>query len=250
MLPVWLQRISSGSSHISTFLQRSYDQIIHDVCINNLPVIFAIDRAGITGRDGKTHQGIFDLSYLSHIPNLVVMAPKNKWELEEMLEFALSYEGPVAIRYPKGEAYTGLMENREPIRLGKSEIIDKAGDIAILAVGSMVKTAVMVKNRLNDYNIKVTLVNTRFVSPMDCEILEELSENHNVFITMEENVRIGGYGQQVSDFLCRNNKQDIRHINISLPDKFIEHGGVSELFERLDFDAESITRKILDELQF
>ncbi|CUH93269.1 1-deoxy-D-xylulose-5-phosphate synthase [Herbinix luporum] len=234
----------------STFLQRSYDQIIHDVCINNLPVIFAIDRAGITGRDGKTHQGIFDLSYLSHIPNLVVMAPKNKWELEEMLEFALSYEGPVAIRYPKGEAYTGLMENREPIRLGKSEIIDKAGDIAILAVGSMVKTAVMVKNRLNDYNIKVTLVNTRFVSPMDCEILEELSENHNVFITMEENVRIGGYGQQVSDFLCRNNKQDIRHINISLPDKFIEHGGVSELFERLDFDAESITRKILDELQF
>lgn len=233
----------------STFLQRSYDQIIHDVCINKLPVVFAIDRAGVTGRDGKTHQGIFDLSYLGHIPNLVLMAPKNKWELEDMLEFAISYDGPVAIRYPKGEAYTGLENNREPVELGKSEIIHKAGGIAILAVGSMVKTAVTVMENLKEHNIDATLVNVRFVSPMDFETLEELSKDHNVFITMEENVRVGGYGQQVSDFLCTYNKQGIRHINMALPDKFIEHGGVDELLRRLGHDPESIAKRILDELE-
>lgn len=233
----------------STFLQRSYDQIIHDVCINKLPVVFAIDRAGITGRDGKTHQGIFDLSYLSHIPNLVVMAPKNRWELEEMLDFALSYDGPVAIRYPKGEAYSGLYNKQEPIRLGKSEIIYKANKIAILAVGSMVKTAVTVIENLKEHNIDATLVNVRFVSPIDCEMLEELSENHNIFITVEENVRTGGFGQQVSDYLCSYNKEGIKHINISLPDRFIEHGGVDELLERLGHNPAGITKKILDELQ-
>lgn len=232
----------------STFLQRSYDQIIHDVCINKLPIVFAIDRAGISGRDGETHQGIFDLSFLSHIPNLVVMAPKNKWELEKMLEFALSYNGPLAIRYPKGKAYQGLMEYQEAIRLGKSEVIHKAKNIAILAVGSMVKTAVAVMDRLKENNIEATLVNVRFVSPIDCELIEELSLNHNIFITMEDNVRSGGFGQLVSDYICRYNKQGIRHINFSIPDRFIEQGGVDELFEKLDLDPESITKKILDEL--
>lgn len=233
----------------STFLQRAYDQIIHDVCINKLPVVFAVDRAGITGRDGKTHQGTFDLSFLTHIPNLVVMAPKNKWELEEMLGFALTYDGPVAIRYPKGEAYQELREYQAPIIYGKSEIIHKAGNIAILAVGSMVKTAVKVREMLKDHDIDTTLVNVRFVSPIDCEMLDEVLGEHNTLITIEENVRTGGFGQQVSDYICKYNKQGVRHINFSVPDEFIEHGGVDELLERLGLDAYSIARRILDELQ-
>lgn len=232
----------------STFLQRAYDQIIHDVCINKLPVVFAIDRAGLNGRDGKTHQGTFDLSFLSHIPNMVVLAPKNKWELDMMMHFALSYDGPVAIRYPKGEAYCGLIENKEPIILPKSEIIHKAKDIAILAVGSMVETAVSVTEMLKAQGIEATLVNVRFVSPIDIELLNCLSKNHGVFITMEENVRTGGYGQQVSDYLCTNNKQGIRHINFSIPDYFIEQGGVGELYKKLELDAQSITERILKDL--
>lgn len=229
----------------STFLQRSYDQIIHDVCINNLPVVFAIDRAGLNGRDGKTHQGTFDLSFLSHIPNMVVMAPKNKPELEEMLKFALSYDGPVAIRFPKGEAYQGLLEHQAPVIYGKSELIHKAENIAILAVGSMVKTAESVARMLNNKNIDTTLVNVRFVSPIDNEMLDELSKDHSIFVTMEENVRTGGYGQQVSDYLCRYNKQGIKHINFSIPNCFIEQGGVDELYRILELDAESITSKII-----
>lgn len=236
----------------SSFLQRAYDQIIHDVCINKLPVVFAIDRAGICGKDGETHQGIFDLSFLSHIPNLVVMAPKNKWELEDMLKFALVHDGPVAIRYPKGEAYQGLAEYREPVILGKSEIINKAaknsGNMAILAVGNMVKTAVSVSEKLKEHNIDSTLVNVRFVSPVDYYMLEELSKDHNIFITMEDNVRTGGFGQQVSDYICRYNKQNIRQINISIPDMFIEHGDVTELYKKYGLDADSIAEKIMKEL--
>jgi len=232
----------------STFLQRSYDQIIHDVCINKLPVVFAIDRAGISGRDGETHQGIFDLSFLSHIPNLVVMAPKNKWELEDMLEFALSYDGPVAIRYPKGEAYQGFAQHREPVRLGKSEILCKGKNTAILAVGNMVKTAASVCERLNEHHINATLVNVRFVSPIDFELLNELSADHRMFITMEDNIRTGGFGQLVSDYICRYNKQNIRHLNFSVPDTFIEQGDADELYLKYGLDADSITGKILAEL--
>jgi 1-deoxy-D-xylulose-5-phosphate synthase len=216
-------------------------------------VVFAIDRAGITGRDGKTHQGIFDLSFLSHIPNMVVMAPKNKWELDAMLEYALTYDGPVAIRYPKGDAYSGLMENKEPIVYGKSEIVHeaiahRAKKIAILAVGSMVKTAVSVTELLKEQEVDVTLVNVRFVSPVDNEMLKKLSKNHSIFITMEDNVRTGGYGQQVSDYICDNNSQNIKHINFSIPNDFVEQGGVDELYEKLELDAKSITRRILKEL--
>jgi 1-deoxy-D-xylulose-5-phosphate synthase len=232
----------------STFLQRAYDQIIHDVCINNLPVIFAIDRAGISGRDGKTHQGTFDLSFLSHIPNLTVIAPKNRYELEEMLGYAISCEGPVAIRYPKGEAYLGFAEYQEPLIQGKSEILQEGSEIAILAVGSMVKTGQEVIEALAIQGKKATLINVRFVSPIDKEILEQLSVNHRVYITLEENVRSGGYGQKVSDYLCEANKQNIKLINISVPDLFIEHGGVTELQKKLGLDAESIIVRINEEL--
>ncbi|MDF2943387.1 MAG: dxs [Herbinix sp.] len=232
----------------STFLQRAYDQIIHDVCINNLPVVFAIDRAGISGRDGKTHQGTFDLSFLSHIPNLTVLAPKNCYELEQMLGYAISYNGPVAIRYPKGDAYLGFSEHQAPIELGKSELLQKGSDIAILAVGSMVKTGQEVIEALEKEGKKATLVNVRFVSPIDKEVLEQLSINHRLFITMEENVKSGGYGQKVADYLCDSKKQNIRLINISVPDLFIEHGGVGELQQKFGIDAESIVARIKTEL--
>ncbi len=229
----------------STFLQRAYDQIILDVCINQLPVIFAIDRAGITGRDGKTHQGTFDLSFLSHIPNLVVMAPKNSFEFEEMLRYGVAYNGPVAIRYPKGDAYTGLKEYQAPVELGRSELLWEGRELAILAVGSMVKTGVEVVELLKARGRNATLVNVRFVSPMDTQILEHLSDKHRVFVTLEENVKSGGYGQKVADYLCEKRKQEIRLINISVPDQFIEHGGVSELHKRFGLDAQSIVDKIL-----
>jgi 1-deoxy-D-xylulose-5-phosphate synthase len=230
----------------STFLQRAYDQIIHDVCINNLPVVFAIDRAGITGRDGKTHQGTFDLSFLSHIPNLVVMAPKNRYELEEMLRYSISYDGPVAIRYPKGDAYEGLQEYTTPIEHGRSELIEEASDLAILAVGSMVKTGVEVLELLKQRGRNATLVNVRFVAPMDTELIDRLAESHKQFVTLEENVKSGGYGQKVADYLCENRKQDINLINISVPDQFIEHGGVNELHKRFGLDAQSIVERILN----
>jgi 1-deoxy-D-xylulose-5-phosphate synthase len=232
----------------STFLQRAYDQILHDVCINNLPVVFAIDRAGISGRDGKTHQGIFDLSYLSHIPNLLVLAPKNRYELEEMMAYCFSHNGPSAIRFPKGDAYMGLADYQAPIEYGKSEIITEGSKVAILAVGSMVKTGQEILEGLVDQQINATLVNVRFISPIDEEVLDKLSEDHSLFVTIEENVKSGGYGQKVSDYLCANRKQKVRHLNISVPDRFIEHGGVMELQEKLGLDAESILKRIESEI--
>ncbi len=232
----------------STFLQRAYDQIIHDVCMNSLPVVFIIDRAGISGRDGETHQGIFDLSFLSHIPNLVVMAPKNGSELVEMLAFAVSYPGPVAIRFPKGDAYSGLKEYQAPIEVGRDEILRDGEEIAILAVGSMVKAGVEVVEKLAAYGKKATLVNCRFISPVDTKMLETLTHRHSFFVTMEENVRSGGYGQKVADFLCEHKKDKIRLINISVPDRYVEHGSVSELHQRLGLDSESIYQRIMDEV--
>ncbi len=232
----------------STFLQRAYDQIIHDVCINGLPVVFAIDRAGISGRDGKTHQGTFDLSFLSHIPNLLVMAPKNKYELEEMLRYAVDYNGPVAIRYPKGDAYTGLADHQAPIEYGKAEKLMEGTDVAILAVGSMVKTGVEVVEVLAAQGITPTLINARFVSPIDKEILEELFEKHKLIVTLEENVKSGGYGQKVADYLCERDVRNVKFLNISVPDQFIEHGGVNELHQRFGLDPQSIVNRIIEML--
>ena len=231
----------------STFLQRAYDQIIHDVCINNLPVVFAIDRAGISGRDGKTHQGTFDLSFLSHIPNLTVMAPKNRFELEEMLRFALSINGPVAIRYPKGEAYLEYEEQQAPLVVGQSETLEEGSQIAILAVGSMVKTGQELTKLFAAEGIRVTLVNVRFVSPIDKGILDQLSNTHKIYVTLEENVKNGGYGQKVADYLLEAKYQDIRLLNIAVPDVFIEHGGVPELQKRFGIDTESIFTKMKEE---
>ncbi len=232
----------------STFLQRAYDQILHDVCINKLPVVFAIDRAGISGRDGKTHQGTFDLSFLTHIPNLTVMAPKNSLELEEMLSFALAYPGPVAIRYPKGEAYLGLSDHKAALEPGRAELLKEGTDIAIFAVGSMVRTGQEVVEALEQEGRKVSFVNVRFLSPIDKEILEQLSAKHKLFVTLEENVKDGGYGQKVADYLLETKKQQIRLLNIALPVEFIEQGGVAELQKKFGLDAQSILNRIKAEL--
>lgn len=230
----------------SSFLQRAYDQIIHDVCIQNLPVIFAIDRAGIVGSDGETHQGIFDLSYLSSIPNMTVMAPKNKWELSDMLKFAVTYNGPIAIRYPRGLAYDGLSEYRKPINYGQSEIIYEECGIALLAVGSMVKTAEIVKKKLEEEHGKhVTLVNARFVKPIDEEMIAHLAKQHELIVSMEENVACGGYGEHVREYVS-DNKLDADVLICALPDSFVEHGGVDALAKKYGIDADSIVERILE----
>ncbi len=228
----------------SSFLQRAYDQILHDVCIQNLHVVFAIDRAGLVGSDGETHQGIFDLSYLSSIPGMTVMAPKNKWELSDMLKFAVNYHGPMALRYPRGEAYDGLSDFRAPVEWGKSELLYEEADMALLAVGSMVKTGEQVREILKGAGYNCTLVNGRFVKPIDEEILEELAENHRLIVTIEENVRSGGYGEKVLDYV-NSRKLPLQVINIAIPDEYVEHGNVDLLYREVGLDVETIAKQVI-----
>ena len=229
----------------SSFLQRAYDQVLHDVCIQNLPVVFAIDRAGLVGSDGETHQGIFDLSYLSSIPNMHIMAPKNKWELSDMLKYAVEFDGPIALRYPRGEAYDGLKEYRRPIEYGKSEVIYEEEDIALLAVGNMVKIAEQVRKNLKEIGYSCTLVNARFVKPIDTEVLDMLSADHKLLVTMEENVRSGGYGEKVMDYVVEQ-ELPVKLLNISLPDEYVEHGNVALLYEEVGIDAQNVTKRIIE----
>ena len=228
----------------SSFLQRAYDQIIHDVCIQNLHVVFAIDRAGLVGSDGETHQGIFDLSFLSSVPNLCVMAPKNKQELYAMLKFALKYEGPIAIRYPRGTAYEGLEGFREKIVYGKAEMLYKEQDIALLAVGSMVQVAEQVREALKEKGLNCTLVNVRFVKEFDKEMIQSLAADHKLLVTLEENVTTGGFGERVVDFVT-SNQIDIAVEKIALPDMYVEHGNVNILYRDAKIDAESVIERVL-----
>ena len=228
----------------SSFLQRAYDQVLHDVCIQNLPVVFAIDRAGVVGSDGETHQGIFDLSFLSSIPNMHIMAPKNKWELSDMMKYAVSFDGPIALRYPRGEAYDGLEEFRAPIEYGKAEMLIEESGIALVAVGSMVKTAVAVRDMLKNDGNSCTLVNARFVKPIDEEMLTKLSVNHKLIVTLEENVLSGGFGEKVRDFIDREGS-DVLVETVAIPDDYVEHGNVELLKAEIGIDAKSIYRRIV-----
>ena len=227
----------------SSFLQRSYDQILHDVCIQDLPVVFAIDRAGLVGGDGETHQGIFDLSYLNSIPNMSIFAPKNKYELADILKYSVHYDGPLAIRYPRGEAYDGLKEFRQPIVYGKSEIIYKEKDIALLAAGSMVKVAEEVRKQLKEKGYRVSLVNARFVKPLDEACIEELCQTHSLIVTLEENVLNGGFGEIVTRFINGLDYQG-KILNIGVPNFYLEHGAVELLRKECGLDAESIVKKV------
>ena len=240
--------LAAGGMHpfvavYSSFLQRAYDQIIHDVCIQNLPVVFCVDRAGLVGADGETHQGIFDLSYLSMIPNMTVCAPKNKYELYDMLYFAYQYHGPIAIRYPRGSAYEGFKNMRPLIEYGKSELTFEGEKIALVAVGSMVQTAVQVREKLLDKGINATVVNARFVCPLDTECLDRLSRDHQWIVTMEENVLKGGFGEACGDYLLAKH-EDVRLIHVGVPDVYVEHGGVDQLKKTLHMDADSIVERI------
>lgn len=230
----------------SSFLQRAYDQILHDVCLQGLHVVFAIDRAGIVGSDGETHQGIFDISYLMTIPNIVLMAPKNKWELADMLRFAFAYDGPVAIRYPRGTAYDEMKEFRAPVELGKSEILYDETEIALLAYGSMMPVAQAVREELKDRHYQCSLINARFAKPLDEQLLLSLAEDHKLLVTLEENVITGGFGQQVTQYLT-DTGQSIRVLQIAIPDQFVEQGSVATLHREVGLDAASIVKRILVE---
>lgn len=231
----------------SSFLQRAYDQILHDVCAQNLPVVFAVDRAGLVGKDGATHQGIFDLSYLTSIPNLTVMAPKNKWELSDMLKYAIAADEPVAIRYPRGEACDLWKEKRAPIEKGVAEVLTEGSRVALFAIGSMVETAWEVREQLAGRNIQATVVNARFASPVDRTCLRRLAKAHDLLVVMEENVASGGLGEHVAAVLQTEGLR-VHFLDISIPDCFVEHGDVKELKKSLGMDADSVTAEILAKL--
>ncbi len=232
----------------SSFLQRGYDQIVHDVCIMRLPVVFAVDRAGLVGSDGETHQGIFDYSYLGSIPNMTVMAPKNANELRDMLAFALELGQPVAIRYPRGTAYQELSDFRAPIALGRGEMLYEGHEIAMVAAGSMVSTAVHIREKERARGRDFTLANARFVKPVDTELLDDLVEKgHRAIVTLEENVRRGGFGETVLDYMQRQHPE-VRVVIISLPDNYVEHGDVTKLRAGLRIDSDSIIQRLEEEL--
>ena len=232
----------------STFLQRAYDQIVEDVCLQQLPVVFAVDRAGLVGADGETHQGIFDLSYFSSVPGMTVMAPKNGQELRDMLRFALKLGRPAAIRYPRGAAFNGLGEFRAPMEIGKAERLYEEGGILLLAVGSMVKTALKVREMLAAQGMKCSIVNARFVQPMDTELLREAVGEYSLIVTMEENVHSGGFGEHVAAWYAEQDI-DAELLQIAIPDAFVPHGSPAQLCQLTGIDAESIVTKILKRTQ-
>ncbi len=232
----------------SSFLQRAYDQILEDVCLQNLHVIFAIDRAGLVGADGSTHQGIFDVSFLTSMPNMTVMAPKNKWELSDMMKYAVAeHKGPIAIRYPRGEAYCGLKEHREPIVLGKAEEIQAGSKVMLFALGSMVKKAEEVAAMLKEHGIEAGICNARFAKPLDKEYILKLKNQYDMIVTLEENVVTGGFGEQVQAFLADNHYEG-KVLKIAVPDEFVRHGSVTLLFKELQMDSDSITERIIKAL--
>ena len=233
----------------SSFLQRAVDQILHDVCMQKLHVVFAIDRAGLVGADGETHQGCFDFSYLSMIPNLTVMAPKNDWELQEMLRAAVrDFDDPCAIRYPKGTAYTGLSEFHQPVQIGKSEVLYEGREVAILAVGSMVSTCKEVYDMLKCRGIEPTFVNARFIKPLDTELLDTLAKTHSLFVTVEENVKNGGFGEHVSAYMeaCQ---PDVRVMNLAIWDRFVEQGKIESLRVKIGLSSVEIAETITAALE-
>ena len=225
----------------STFLQRAYDQILHDVCIEKLPVVFAIDRGGIVGEDGPTHHGLFDLSYLSSIPNMVVMAPKDENELRRMLVTAIDMDGPAAIRYPRGDAVGVPMEDPpRPLAVGKGEVLTDGGDLVILAVGRSVSEALIALERLKEQGIAATVVNCRFVKPIDCELILSLAREIPRIVTVEEGVLHGGFGSAVQACICDAGLPGVSIRRIGIPDVFVEHGPQKVLRARYGVDADAV----------
>lgn len=230
----------------SSFLQRAYDQILHDVCLQNLHVIFAIDRSGLVGPDGKTHQGIFDDAYLTNIPNMTVIAPKNRYELTKAMEYAVDFDGPIAIKYSRGDAFYGLKEQLWPIEHGKSEILFEGDTVALIAVGNMVEEAYAAYESLKEKGHRITLVNARFIKPLDEEMLNVLARKHAAVVTLEEQVYNGSYGQAVAAYYMRTGHKELTVRNIAIDDQFVEHGQVGDLRRLLHIDAESVVSVVED----
>lgn len=231
----------------SSFLQRAFDQILHDVCLQKLPVVFAIDRAGLVGKDGATHQGIYDLSYLSAIPDLTIMAPKNKWELSDMLKFAIAADYPVAIRYPRGNACDLWKEQRASIVRGKTEILCEGEDVALFAIGAMVEIAWNVKEKLSNRGISATVINARFMAPLDEGAILSAAEKYPLIVTMEENIASGGFGEHIAALLEREGAK-AGLLTIAIENRYVEHGDVETLRKVLGIDADTIAEKICEEL--
>ena len=230
----------------SSFYQRAYDQVIHDIAIQNLPVVMCVDRAGIVGQDGETHQGIFDLSFFSIIPNITIMAPKDFEELEQMLEFAISLNKPVVIRYPRGTENVEKFEKHEPIAEGKSEILKTGKDITIIAIGKMVARAVKVAKKLEEKNINAEVINARFLKPLDEDkIVKSISKTKRV-ITIEDNLKDGGLATKVAQVIVDNNIKDIEISCYAYPDEFIPHGSVEELEEIYKVNCDNIVKDFMD----
>lgn len=230
----------------SSFLQRAYDQAIHDICLQNLPVVLAVDRAGLVGSDGETHQGLFDLSFLSTIPNMTVISPKNRWELADMLRFAVDFSYPIALRYPRGAAYEGLKEFRAPIVYGKSEILYEEEDIAVFFVGHMAELGVSVRSRLKEIGYSCSLINARFVKPLDKEAIELLAKEHKLFVTIEENVLTGGFGEQLLAYVSKACLH-VSVLNIGIQDDYVEHGNVEVLRKEVGLNCDSIVKQVVAE---
>ena len=231
----------------SSFLQRAYDEILHDVCIQDLPVTFLIDRAGLVPGDGQTHQGIYDISYLSSIPNLYIFAPKNKYELYDVINYSYHFQHPLAIRYPKAIASDHLKEFRSPIELGKSELLYKERDIAILCTGSMVSLGERVRRQLKAEGYHVSLLNARFVKPLDEELLNKLSRTHSLIVTIEDNVLNGSYGMAVATYYSFHmglGDNRVKVLPITIPNTYVEQGTMDELFKITGLNEEEILTKI------
>lgn len=228
----------------SSFLQRGYDQLIHDVCLQKLPVVFAIDRAGLVGSDGETHQGVFDLSFLNGIPNMTIISPKNKWEFADMIRYAVDFEAPIALRYPRGEVYEGLQEFRAPIEYGKSEVIYDEEDIAIFSVGHMMGIANEVRMRLKEMGYNCSLINSRFVKPIDEEVLRRMAGEHRLYVTIEEGILIGGYGDRVGDYV-ESQHLPVYVLKNGIQDDYVEHGNVNLLRKEVLLDVDSIVKRVI-----
>jgi 1-deoxy-D-xylulose-5-phosphate synthase len=227
----------------STFLQRSFDQIIHDVALQKLPVVFAVDRAGLVGEDGPTHHGVFDVGYLRLIPNMACMAPKDKEEFEDMLEFALQLNTPVSIRYPRAEAYS--LNNRQPVELGKSQILIEEGEICLLALGTMTKIALECASLLKQDNINVTIINARFIKPLDEELLNYLANKMRLIVTLEDSNLDCGFGSAVLEFYEKTGQLDrVRLVRTGLPAEFLSGGGREKLLKIYGLDALSLATRI------
>ena len=229
----------------SSFIQRAYDQLIHDVAMQNLPVVICADRAGVVGNDGETHQGMFDLAFTNIIPNFVIMAPKDFYELEQMLEFAVNLNKPVLLRYPRGKE-DFCFEKSQKIELGKAEILSKGKDVTIFAIGKMVAKAIKVSKLLEESGISSTIINSRFLKPFDEDVL--IQNTNKLIVSIEDGTAIGGLGSKIKDIAIKNNL-DINLEVFAYPDEFIKHGSVAEIEEKYGLDAITISDIIIQKMK-